>query len=114
MGTGADYNSMASTTTDGGLAGAHMAAAAAAAAAATPATNPTALQLALDPTLQMFPRLIDRQTMNLFGFPAIMQQVSLFPGRSTDRTWLLLFREAHAQMRRAHLRFCSPFRKLAL
>lgn len=76
MGTGADYNSMASTTTDGGLAGAHMAAAAA--AAATPATNPTALQLALDPTLQMFPRLIDRQTMNLFGFPAIMQQVS-FP-----------------------------------
>ncbi|XP_075557099.1 RNA binding protein fox-1 homolog 2-like isoform X9 [Dermacentor variabilis] len=66
---------MASTTADGSLTGAHMAAAAAA-AAATPATTPTALQLALDPTLQMFPRLIDRQTMNLFGFPAIMQQVS--------------------------------------
>ncbi|XP_077490371.1 RNA binding protein fox-1 homolog 1-like isoform X2 [Amblyomma americanum] len=64
---------MASTTTDGTLTGAHMAAAAAA-AAATPATNPAALQLALDPTLQMFPRLIDRQAMNLFGFPAIMQQ----------------------------------------
>ncbi|XP_070380570.1 RNA binding protein fox-1 homolog 3-like isoform X5 [Dermacentor albipictus] len=64
---------MASTAADGSLTGAHMAAAAAA-AAATPATTPTALQLALDPTLQMFPRLIDRQTMNLFGFPAIMQQ----------------------------------------
>lgn len=70
-----DYN-MASTTADGSLTGAHMAAAAAA-AAATPATTPTALQLALDPTLQMFPRLIDRQTMNLFGFPAIMQQVTV-------------------------------------
>ncbi|XP_042150530.1 RNA binding protein fox-1 homolog 1-like isoform X3 [Ixodes scapularis] len=48
--------------------------AAAAAASANPA--PAALQLALDPTMQMFPRLIDRQTMNLFGFPAIMPQVS--------------------------------------
>lgn len=63
-------NTASTTAADGALTGAHMAAAAA--ASANPA--PAALQLALDPTMQMFPRLIDRQTMNLFGFPAIMPQ----------------------------------------
>ncbi|KAG0427174.1 hypothetical protein HPB47_025757, partial [Ixodes persulcatus] len=67
-----DPNTASTTAADGALTGAHMAAAAA--ASANPA--PAALQLALDPTMQMFPRLIDRQTMNLFGFPAIMPQVS--------------------------------------
>ncbi|XP_064478395.1 RNA binding protein fox-1 homolog 1-like isoform X5 [Ornithodoros turicata] len=67
---------MASSTADT-YTGAHHVAGTA--GAGTPTATPGALQLALDPGLQLFPRLLDRQTMSLFGFPTIVPQHMVQP-----------------------------------